>query len=150
MNDLTSLLLTSQAKKINFSPDFLEALVSYGWPGNVRDLVNTIESAVTTAGAEPILYATHLPSRIRIHFSQTTLPGGGMSMPASEDPLSPQSPLPELGEFLGDLRVEAEKRYLETLVVESRGEIQEACKIAGLGRSRLYGLLKKHDMQLDQ
>jgi transcriptional regulator of acetoin/glycerol metabolism len=39
---------------------------------------------------------------------------------------------------------EAEKKYLRDLTSFTQGNIQEACRISGLSRSRFYILLKKH------
>ena len=39
-----------------------------------------------------------------------------------------------------------EKQYLEELMANTQGDMREACRIAGLSRSRLYGLMKKHEI----
>jgi transcriptional regulator of acetoin/glycerol metabolism len=39
---------------------------------------------------------------------------------------------------------EAEKKYLNDLLSITHGNINEACRISGLSRSRFYLLLKKH------
>nr|GBO96509.1 sigma-54 dependent DNA-binding response regulator [Nitratidesulfovibrio sp. HK-II] len=49
------------------SPDFVDALQIYHWPGNVRDLINALHYAVQAAFAEQRLYPQHLPVEIRGH-----------------------------------------------------------------------------------
>lgn len=40
----------------------------------------------------------------------------------------------------------AEKKYLQKLMKTTRGNIKDACATSGLGRTRLYTLLKKHSV----
>jgi two-component system NtrC family response regulator len=40
-----------------------------------------------------------------------------------------------------------EKRYLILLMEKTNNNTIEASRLAGLSRSRLYGLLKKHDIR---
>jgi transcriptional regulator with PAS, ATPase and Fis domain len=47
-----------------FSPEVDEALVAYGWPGNIRELKHAVEHAVVLAGAGP-LAPEHLPRAVR-------------------------------------------------------------------------------------
>ncbi|NHZ45267.1 sigma-54-dependent transcriptional regulator [Nitratidesulfovibrio liaohensis] len=49
------------------SPDFVDAVQIYHWPGNVRDLINALHYAVQAAFAEQRLYPQHLPVEIRGH-----------------------------------------------------------------------------------
>ncbi|WP_175498338.1 sigma 54-interacting transcriptional regulator [Desulfuromusa kysingii] len=48
------------------SPDLLSMLESYPWPGNVLELVNTIEQLLMTAQDKQTLFAKDLPTHIRI------------------------------------------------------------------------------------
>ncbi len=47
------------------SPEFLDILTGYEWPGNIRELANAMDKAVASAKNEPTLYSIHLPSYIR-------------------------------------------------------------------------------------
>ncbi|WP_353118702.1 sigma-54 dependent transcriptional regulator [Nitratidesulfovibrio sp.] len=49
------------------SPDFVDAVQLYHWPGNVRDMINALHYAVQAAFAEQRLYPQHLPVEIRGH-----------------------------------------------------------------------------------
>lgn len=50
----------------NLSPDLLRMLESYPWPGNVLELVNTVEQLLMTAQEKQTLFAKDLPTHIRI------------------------------------------------------------------------------------
>lgn len=41
-----------------------------------------------------------------------------------------------------------EKQYLLRLMAETSEDFEKACSLSGLGRSRLYGLLKHHALTL--
>ena len=53
------------------SPEFIETLEAYTWPGNIRELINTLNQANASARQEPTLYRKHLPEHIRIHVTRT-------------------------------------------------------------------------------
>jgi transcriptional regulator of acetoin/glycerol metabolism len=40
--------------------------------------------------------------------------------------------------------VKVEKSYLQDLMHQKKGNIQEACRVSGLSRTRLYELLKHY------
>jgi two-component system NtrC family response regulator len=137
----------SKAGVKGFSPDFFEALIGYAWPGNVRDLVNSLEIAFHASGQEPILFPQHLPLNVRIHMARSSLglevlPEGRKEKGAAR----PGDTLPKLKEYREKVIAEAEKEYLEKLHALSGGSLQESCRISGLARARLYELLKKHGM----
>jgi two-component system NtrC family response regulator len=119
-----------------FPPDFLEALLAYDWPGNVRELVNAIERSVTAAYHGPTLFPKHLPLEIRIKVARSAI----RKEPSPVD--GGDSPLISLTEH----RQASERQYLQDLMFQTKGNIKEACQISGLSRSRLYALLKEHNL----
>lgn len=130
-----------------YTPEFLDALTKYHWPGNVRELANAIESAVTEAGDEPVLYPRHLPMNIRVHLARSSLsdPESGKNEP---QPLKPDPKnFPKLKDYRADALAELESQYLKELISISGGEIKKACDLSGLSRARLYALLKTYDIQ---
>jgi len=127
-------------KNKGFSPEFFDALMAYDWPGNVRELINALEWALTVAINEPILFPEHLPTYIRIQLMRTkaTREDPGMEEPSGR----PRKELPTLKEF----RKKMDRQYLKDLLSLTQGDIKEACRISGLSRSRLYALLKEHQL----
>jgi len=129
-----------------FSPEYFDALTSYDWPGNVRELINTLEGSITETGDDPTLYPKHLPGRIRVQLARASV------KEKREDPSKGRSkgPLPSVRSFAKyrDFResvlAEAEKKYLQDLMTFTKGSVKDACEISGLGRTRLYTLLKKY------
>jgi transcriptional regulator of acetoin/glycerol metabolism len=87
----------------------------------------------------------HLPQHIRIHLARTSVKGTPLQAePATESGGSDKPMSLEEVRIAGLARIE--KRYLEDLIQRTRGNIQTACRISGLSRSRLYTLLKKHQI----
>ncbi|MCG8565856.1 MAG: sigma-54 dependent transcriptional regulator [Desulfobacterales bacterium] len=57
----------------NFETGFFKALETHGWPGNIRELFNVLESAVVVSGEEKTLYTMHLPQEIRVIVARAAL-----------------------------------------------------------------------------
>ncbi len=129
-----------------FSPEFFEALVAYDWPGNVRELINTLESVIAESLDAPILFPYHLPVNIRICATQANIDEGKPPHSTSVYEEVSSSTLPTLKGYREAGLTTLEKEYLEKLMVSTHGNIKNACKISGLSRSRLYGLMKKYDI----
>lgn len=128
-----------------FSPDFLAMLMAHHWPGNVRELVHTIEAAIAVAGEEPILYPMHLPPELRARAAISEF--GERSDSTSkghDDEFAFPTPLPPLRE----IREEFERAYLRRLIDSTQSNADAACRISGLSRARVYGLLRKHGLSL--
>jgi two-component system, NtrC family, response regulator len=125
-----------------FSPDFIEALLSYPWPGNVRELVNAIERAVAASSSAATLFRRHLSSEIRIELARTRK---GNLLPNNDDTDIPLSDtLPTLKELRVSVYEKAEKQYLSNLLKMNKGDIEQACRISDLSLPRMYELLRKH------
>lgn len=124
------------------SPEFLENLSGQDWPGNVRELINVLEYALASAGPDPILFPKHLPMEYRtarIHFDS--------ALPRAKEDQSHEipdrhSPFPSWPAY----RQKTEKDYLRLLLEKSGGSRKQACLLSAISQSRLYGLLKKHNL----
>ncbi len=126
------------------SPSFLHAIAEYDWPGNVRELVHAMETALIASGTEPVLFPDHLPEHIRIQLARkrAAQPQAREGGPFVEATAVRQ--LPTLQRVRDVAIAEAEKGYLQRLMLHAEANIKEACEAAGLSRSQLYALLKKH------
>ena len=124
------------------SPEFWEVVTAYKWPGNVRELIQALEKALLSAKDEPMLFPKHLPTYIRIHVARNSFPrkpaGQGQGVRSSV----PEMP-PKLKEIRKEAVSEAERQYLKDLISFVGGDINKACRISGLSRSRFYTLLRK-------
>ncbi len=105
-----------------FSPEAMQALVTYHWPGNVRELENTIERAVVMS-PQNIITEEFLP-------------------------LSPQESSVSSGQLqpLTEAKENFEREYLRDLLKATQGNISRASQIAGRYRADFYKLLKKYGL----
>ena len=130
-----------------FAPEFIQALEAYDWPGNIRELVNTLERVIAVTPNAPVPLSQHLPEGIRIKIARTKLTPNPSSF--QEDingsSVSPQALL-SLKETRESALAQVERYYLHDLMLHTGGNIHKACQISGLRRARLYELLKKYDI----
>lgn len=132
-----------------FDPGFFEVLEQYTWPGNVRELVNVIETSIVKAEDSPTLYEIHLPIEMRIKKIETSLPNRNIEKFESDfDLINYEKDLPTLKDFWNSQKDKVEKQYLLKLREISEGNVENACKMADISRSRLYQLLKQHSMAI--
>jgi two-component system NtrC family response regulator len=133
-------LCTRYGKELKgFSPEFMDALCSYEWPGNIRELVNALESALAVASADPILFPKHLPIHIRIHIARDAIHKKEVS-PSSHGAMG------TLKERREGAVASEERKYLQELLAATGGSLTKACEISGLSRVRLYVLLNKYNI----
>ena len=143
-----------------FDEDFFQVMEGYSWPGNVRELFNVLERAFVVAGPERTLYAMHLPQDVRIKVAkasflrvqpeqvQSARPSVQVSARSeARPPASCEDTWPELTRAMGQsfkaCKDVVERRYLETLLRRTGGDMQKAVEASGLSRSHFYALLKK-------
>lgn len=113
--------LTEQSTKkiIGFSLDAIKRLVSAPWPGNVRQLRNVVEHAVTLS-TSPIISAALIQKAIR------------------KEP-------EEITSFSG-ARNRFEREYLIKLLQMTHGNVSQSANIAKRNRTEFYKLLNRHKL----
>jgi two-component system NtrC family response regulator len=129
-----------------YSPELLQYLSAYDWPGNVRELVNVLETALSAAHREAILFPQHLPAYLRTKLARASVLRNPASAEGRNETVSPPGELSPLDEVRKTAVAEVEKRYLQELMQQAKGNIQTACQVSGLSRARLYSLLKQYDI----
>lgn len=102
-----------------FSPEAMEALVNFQWPGNVRQLRNVVEQCVALS-TTPLIPVTLVQRALR------------------EAP----SAFPSLQEA----RDQFELNYLIRLLQMTRGNVTQAARLAKRNRTEFYRLLSRHGM----
>ena len=118
---------------------FTEILAQYPWPGNVRELYNVIERAVAAGMDRQSLQPMHLPAQVRVQVARASVrPDLNMQRPRA-----PYASYPTLA----GARDSAIVSYLTKLLEDAKDNVDVACRLAGLSRSRLYELLKLHGIQ---
>lgn len=109
---------------VTLSPDAVEGLQSYPWPGNIRELRNVLERAFLLTDRQE-LRARDLRFDI---------------------PAAPDSNLNDSGLTLEDI----ERRHIERILLEERGRVESAARRLGIPRSSLYQKIKKFQMSLSR
>ena len=112
----------------------------------MRELVNVLERALAAAWNEPTLFPKHIPEEIRIKSVQKVLGHESSQPEAREAPTGTKAVLPTWKQAREESLALAERDYLQKLLAETGSDLERACRISGLKRSRLYQLLKKHGM----
>ena len=109
----------------HLAPDALTRLTTYDWPGNIRELQNAIERAFALSTADTI--------------TLSDLPGAVTGVPPAEggDPLTFSS-VPPLGEM--------ERRLIAAALQQSGGNKNEAARLLGIDRQRLYRKIEKYGL----
>ncbi|MFH1538606.1 MAG: sigma-54 dependent transcriptional regulator, partial [bacterium] len=122
---------------LRVSDEVIETLKEYPWPGNARELENTVEQLVTFCDDE-VIGLEHLPERILKSRSapaaQATAAGGGLLKMSYKDAKK------ELIEGFT-------QEYIEALLGDCDGNVSEAAKRAGIDRACLHRLIKKHKVR---
>ncbi|WP_419780224.1 sigma-54-dependent transcriptional regulator [Maridesulfovibrio sp.] len=138
------------------SPEVLEIIKEHKWTGNIRELAGALESAFIGAMNEPHIFQHHLPERLRtaaiksrLHATEQTpvnkyeeYAENPQSTPLEAERNSP----PTYKDFKQEALSRLECEYLHRVLVYTNWNISQACEVTGLGRSRLYSLLKKHEI----
>ncbi len=135
----------SNVQKI--SPEALAALQRYPFPGNVRELRNTIERGLVFAQGDTLL-PQHLPSEV--HAASDGL--GGLNdnfVPTNEDlpgSANEESMAPQLDEDGEPLTLnDLERRHILYVLERVGGNKLKAAGLLGISRTTLYEKLKTYD-----
>ncbi|MCJ7542720.1 MAG: sigma-54 dependent transcriptional regulator [Desulfobacterales bacterium] len=129
-----------------FSSNFFDFCSGYDWPGNVRELFNTIETILFQTPDEPVLFPKHLPEHIRVKVTRTSLETDKekQEKDSRKEKITQTETFLSFRDFRAATLEGAEKKYFLSLMLVTRGNIKEACRMSGLSRSGLYSFLKKH------
>ena len=106
----------------NISPEAMKLLCDYDWHGNVIELKNTIEKAVTSAKTE-----TLKPENLTISIKSKTF-------------------LDDTDQSLDTF----EKKYIEKILTENGWNISRSAKLLNIDRVTLYSKIKKYSLAKNQ
>ena len=109
----------AMAKPIkDLSPEVEDMLVSYSWPGNVRELENAVERAMVI-GREPSIQPDDLPLQMTRNGEEPE----GVSLAALE------------------------RRHIERILREEKGNITRTAAVLGIDRGTLYNKLQRYGIE---
>ena len=122
--------LKQTAEKYNkesdgLTPEAQQALMSYHWPGNVRQLRNTVENMVVLS-SEKRLGVSAIPDDLRPKVGAETI--GGMN------------------NLVGISIEQAEKELIRNTLKMLNGNREQAAKILGIGERTLYRKIKEYEL----
>lgn len=123
-----------QRQILDLSPEALDALMAYEWPGNIRELANVLERAV-------LLTTTHEISTTSLPFTS----GHTSIVQAGRHPSSiTQTPLVVARE---QVVFSFEAAYLKQLLTEARGRVALAARRAQINPRSLYEKMRRHGLR---
>jgi DNA-binding NtrC family response regulator len=143
--------LTRVGGNYTLTAETLEVMLSYEWPGNIRELENCIQHMVAI-NSGPLLHVADLPSNLQNHLLQkksqylmaaasaqpsatSVEPGGPEPHEAAPQTLATVIPLSEL-----------ERRAILNALEYTKGDRAVAAHLLGIGRTTLYRKLKEYKL----
>ncbi len=126
------------ARKVSkLSREAMAVLQAWDFPGNVRELKNTLEHAVVMARTDTVT-PEDLPKVMR-----------GSETPSAA-PTAPEPAPKTLAALREAWLAPLERRYLAELLDAHEGQVDTAAKRAGINRVTLYRLMKKHGLTVQR
>ncbi|MGA1869101.1 MAG: sigma 54-interacting transcriptional regulator [bacterium] len=128
-------------KKIKaFSPQTLDCLLHYNWPGNIRQLENAIEHACVKCGGE-IIIRENLPEEILAGNTTMNDKSGEVIKNDKNENKTSLEKAPD--RHLKDIEVNELVKVLE----ETDWNISKTAKILGIGRATVYRKISKYNLK---
>ncbi|MCA6941958.1 phage shock protein operon transcriptional activator [Pectobacterium polaris] len=121
-----------------FTPAARETLLNYDWPGNIRELKNVVERSVYRHGNSE----QPLDAIILNPFRRATA--------VQETPLHTAINQPDLPLEMKPWLLEQEKGLIERALNQAKFNQRKAAELLGLTYHQLRGLLKKHDIAVNE
>jgi two-component system response regulator HydG len=116
-----------------FSKAARQALMMYDWPGNIRQLKNTVERMLVL-DLDGLLDVDDLPEEIAV-LARRDGDGPVTSAALGSDSL--------IGRSLADV----EKYYIQRALELTEGKREEAAQLLGIGERTLYRKIKEYDLK---
>jgi DNA-binding NtrC family response regulator len=128
-------------------------MLSYDWPGNIRELENCIQHMVAI-NSGPLLHVADLPSNLQNHLHEkkslylsaaaSAWPAGNESNAvAVTDASSAPAPTPVASIIP---LMELERRAIMNALEYTKGDRAVAAHLLGIGRTTLYRKLKEYQL----
>jgi DNA-binding NtrC family response regulator len=130
-------------KTLGFSSRAMNALMAYGWPGNIRELENVVERGIILAEVRHHIESSHLFRYIEDCEEDVKAAAvsadGGLAMPGSPSASKFVDQVLDAGLSLEQL----EQNLMSEALDRSGGNVTQAAKMLGLSRPALDYRLKK-------
>ncbi|UMZ72674.1 sigma-54-dependent Fis family transcriptional regulator [Natranaerofaba carboxydovora] len=126
-------------KEVEVDDKFYDALTSYSWQGNIRELKNVIERAIVLQGDNDRLTFDYLPENIKENYLNTDLKEN-LNTALISTQKKPQGTKTEEDE---GLLKKAEELAVSFALKKEKGNLTKAAKLLGIARSTLYEKINK-------
>jgi DNA-binding NtrC family response regulator len=113
----------------NISPEAMEVLLNYRWPGNIRELENAVERACVTARG-PAILPENLPPEL-----------SAPSAPKLPFHIDLDRPLPDL---LREAVATIEQQYIRKALKKTHGNVGRCARICGLSRRSMTAKIAEY------
>ena len=126
--DLTLRILIDLRRRLGRGParisaEALNAITSYAWPGNIRELKNILERVMLLAASAEELAPAHLPAEIV------------RAVPATDSAHDAELTLEDV-----------ERRHIARVLAHTGGNRSRSAKVLGISRATLYEKLSKYGL----
>jgi DNA-binding NtrC family response regulator len=132
----------------NMDTEVIEALQSYEWPGNIRELEHTVQQMVAM-NSGPWITSADLPSTVVNHSLERQFVAAQAPVASDPYPSLPSSPPPSDGPQARHAIIplaEVERRAILHAIDYSKGDRTVAAAMLGIGRTTLYRKLKEYGL----
>ena len=116
------------------SPDVRRLLLAHDWPGNIRELENTLKGAMILCEGHALM-VNDLPARIR---------GENGGRPAAGD-----APPLTLAQAVGSAVERIERRVIHAALPEHKGNRTATAESLGINRKTLFNKMREYGMSTD-
>jgi len=132
-----------------FSNEAMDALLSYEWPGNIRELENVIERAVILANERGLIHVTHLFTSGEHISAEVLSPNEAGTLAPTSGGLDIEKLADKLVELdLGAPLQEMESALINAALRKTGGKVAPAARALGMSRGQLDYRLKKNQIQV--
>lgn len=118
-----------------FAPEAMETLLTYRWPGNIRELENAVERACVVS-QDSVIRAENLPVDVT----------NGQSASKPSFPIDLDRPLPDL---LREAGSHIEMQYIRKALKKTRGHVGRCAKICGMSRRSITAKIAEYKIDKD-
>jgi len=128
-------------KMVSLPPEYLQQLLAYHWPGNVRQLENLVELLLNNGSLVPA------PGSCAARQPADQLESGCIAIIASQRGTAAaeiNSPL------LCISLAEAERRHIQQVLLRYPGNVSLVARTLGIGRNTLYRKMARHKLECPQ